>query len=223
MDGKFGDGFALSEATLPAIGRAFDEGRLTAERLCRDHAREAGAPARLGRVRREAAGGHAAVAGGGPLTSPKKELRADLCVYSGSPAGLSCAIRAAREGLSVVVVPYTPHLGGVLTSGLCVWDTQWEGPPCAHLRRVAAGAAGLLRQHLRPPLAAVPGGAARTAWLLQRQLRAAGGTRCNRGAGGVGDAHPRAAQRHSASRVHRGRAHRRGRLRAARRRPRAYR
>ena len=35
MDRKSGDGFALSEAALPAIkrGRAFDEGRLTAERL----------------------------------------------------------------------------------------------------------------------------------------------------------------------------------------------
>ena len=54
-------------------------------------------------------------------------IAADLCVYSGSPAGLSCAIRAAREGLSVVVVTHTPHLGGMLTSGLCVWDTQWEG------------------------------------------------------------------------------------------------
>ena len=50
----------------------------------------------------------------------------DLCVYSGAPAGLACAIRAAREGLAVVVVTHTPHLGGMLTSGLCVWDTQWE-------------------------------------------------------------------------------------------------
>ena len=33
MDRKSGGGFALSEATLPAIGRAFDEERLTAERL----------------------------------------------------------------------------------------------------------------------------------------------------------------------------------------------
>ena len=48
-------------------------------------------------------------------------------MYSGAPAGLSCAIRAAREGLAVVVVTHTPYLGGMLTSGLCVWDTQWEG------------------------------------------------------------------------------------------------
>ena len=48
-------------------------------------------------------------------------------MYSGAPAGLSCAVRAAREGLAVVVVAHTPYLGGMLTSGLCVWDTQWEG------------------------------------------------------------------------------------------------
>ena len=47
--------------------------------------------------------------------------------FLGAPAGLACAIRAAREGLEVVVVTHTPHLGGMLTSGLCVWDTQWEG------------------------------------------------------------------------------------------------
>ena len=27
----------------------------------------------------------------------------------------------------MVVVTHTPYLGGMLTSGLCVWDTQWEG------------------------------------------------------------------------------------------------
>ena len=35
MNRKSGDGFALSEATLAAINRASDEGRLTAERLVR--------------------------------------------------------------------------------------------------------------------------------------------------------------------------------------------
>ena len=55
------------------------------------------------------------------------QVSTDVCVYSGAPAGLACAIRAAREGLEVVLVTHTPHLGGMLTSGLCVWDTQWEG------------------------------------------------------------------------------------------------
>ena len=55
------------------------------------------------------------------------QVSTGVCVYSGAPAGLACAIRAAREGLEVVLVTHTPHLGGMLTSGLCVWDTQWEG------------------------------------------------------------------------------------------------
>lgn len=57
----------------------------------------------------------------------KRQVSVDLCVYSGAPAGLACAVRAAREGLTAAVVTHTPHLGGMLTSGLSVWDTQWEG------------------------------------------------------------------------------------------------
>jgi len=37
------------------------------------------------------------------------------------------AVRAAREGLKVLLTNHTTHLGGILTSGLGVWDTQWEG------------------------------------------------------------------------------------------------
>lgn len=51
----------------------------------------------------------------------------DLAVYNGSPAGIACAVRAAREGLSVLIVNHTPILGGMLSNGLCVWDTQYEG------------------------------------------------------------------------------------------------
>lgn len=51
----------------------------------------------------------------------------DLIVYGGTPGGIACAVRAARESLSVLIVTHVPHLGGMLTSGLCVWDTQYEG------------------------------------------------------------------------------------------------
>ena len=51
----------------------------------------------------------------------------DLVVYNGSPAGIACAVRSAREGLSVLIVNHTPILGGMISNGLCVWDTQYEG------------------------------------------------------------------------------------------------
>lgn len=52
---------------------------------------------------------------------------ADLCVYEATPGGITMAVRAAREGLSVVLVNHNAHLGGILSSGLGVWDTLWEG------------------------------------------------------------------------------------------------
>lgn len=54
-------------------------------------------------------------------------LEADLCVVEATPGGVACAIRAAREGLDVVLVNRTAHPGGILSSGLGVWDTIWEG------------------------------------------------------------------------------------------------
>ncbi len=41
----------------------------------------------------------------------------DLAVYNGSPAGIACAVRAAREGLSVLMVNHTPILGGMISNG----------------------------------------------------------------------------------------------------------
>lgn len=51
----------------------------------------------------------------------------DLVVIGGTPGGIACAVRAAREGLSVVLVNRHAHLGGIMSSGLGVWDTQYEG------------------------------------------------------------------------------------------------
>jgi len=53
--------------------------------------------------------------------------KVDLCVVQATPAGVACAVRAAREGLTVVLVNRTQHPGGILSSGLGVWDTIWEG------------------------------------------------------------------------------------------------
>ncbi len=51
----------------------------------------------------------------------------DLVVVEATPGGITMAVRAAREGLNVLLVNHNEHLGGILSSGLGVWDTQYEG------------------------------------------------------------------------------------------------
>lgn len=51
----------------------------------------------------------------------------DLVVIGGTPGGIACAVRASREGLRVLLVNHNEHLGGILSSGLRVWDTLYEG------------------------------------------------------------------------------------------------
>ena len=43
----------------------------------------------------------------------------DLVVVGGTPGGIACAVRAAREGLTVLLVSRTRHLGGMLQSTDC--------------------------------------------------------------------------------------------------------
>ncbi len=52
----------------------------------------------------------------------------DLIVIGGTPGGIACAVRAAREGLSVLLVQHNRHLGGMLTNGLMQWDALYGGP-----------------------------------------------------------------------------------------------
>ncbi len=51
----------------------------------------------------------------------------DLVVVEATPSGIAMAVRAAREGLRVLLVNRTQHIGGMLSSGLNVWDTSYEG------------------------------------------------------------------------------------------------
>ena len=53
--------------------------------------------------------------------------RYDLLVYGTTPGGVACAVRAAREGLKVLMISHNDRVGGMLTSGLGVWDTLYEG------------------------------------------------------------------------------------------------
>ncbi|HEV7402436.1 MAG TPA: FAD-dependent oxidoreductase [Chthoniobacteraceae bacterium] len=60
-------------------------------------------------------------------STPNEERDFDLVVVEATPGGIAMAVRAAREGLRVLLVNHNRHLGGILSSGLGVWDTLWEG------------------------------------------------------------------------------------------------
>ena len=51
-------------------------------------------------------------------------MEADVIVYGATPGGFCAAIAAAREGVSVILLEPTDHLGGVNTGGLCFSDSN---------------------------------------------------------------------------------------------------
>lgn len=65
------------------------------------------------------------------MTEPTENLETietcDVCVAGGTPAGITAAVRAAREGGKVILVSAYRHLGGVLSNGLSCWDTMYDG------------------------------------------------------------------------------------------------
>ncbi|TDV55392.1 FAD-dependent oxidoreductase [Actinophytocola oryzae] len=74
-----------------------------------------------------ATGGTSAAAPGGlryhhPVPRAPGEVRSDICVYGGTSAGVTAAVRAARHGRSVVLVAFGRHLGGLTSSGLGATD-----------------------------------------------------------------------------------------------------
>lgn len=50
-------------------------------------------------------------------------VRTDVCVYGGTSAGVVAAVRAAQAGLTVALVVFGRHLGGVTAAGLGATDT----------------------------------------------------------------------------------------------------
>ncbi len=52
----------------------------------------------------------------------------DLVVVGGTGGGVACAVRAARENCSVLLVQHNGHLGGMMTNGLMQWDALYGGP-----------------------------------------------------------------------------------------------
>ena len=63
----------------------------------------------------------------------------DVCVYGGTPGGITAAISAAREGTSVLLLEQTRHVGGLTTNGL-------NRDECNHLDRPTLG--GLCEQFI---------------------------------------------------------------------------
>ncbi len=52
----------------------------------------------------------------------------DVVVVGGTGGGVASAVRAAREGCSVLLVQHNGHLGGMMTNGLMQWDALYGGP-----------------------------------------------------------------------------------------------
>lgn len=52
----------------------------------------------------------------------------DVVVIGATPGGIACAVRAAREGSTVLLVQHNEHIGGMLTNGLMQWDALYGGP-----------------------------------------------------------------------------------------------
>ena len=69
----------------------------------------------------------------------------DLVVIGGTPGGIACAVRAAREGLTVLLVQHNSHIGGMLSNGLMQWDALYAGHRAPLFNEVAR----LIESHYR--------------------------------------------------------------------------
>ncbi len=56
-----------------------------------------------------------------------KSTPADLVVYGGTASGVMTAYSAAKQGLHVVLLEPTNHLGGMVTGGLSATDSAYFG------------------------------------------------------------------------------------------------
>ena len=55
---------------------------------------------------------------GQPILFGASTTSYDLVVYGATPGGVACAVRGAREGLSVCLISPYNNLGGLLSNGL---------------------------------------------------------------------------------------------------------
>ena len=57
-----------------------------------------------------------------PPANPPKVVEADVCIYGGTPGGVTAAVQAARMGKKAVLVEFGKHIGGLTASGLSATD-----------------------------------------------------------------------------------------------------
>ena len=65
-----------------------------------------------------------------PATSSSAVRDYDLVVFAATPGGIACALRAAREGLRVLLAERTTQVGGMWASGVQILDTRYAGHRC---------------------------------------------------------------------------------------------
>src|SRR5262245_45661463 len=58
------------------------------------------------------------------ISAHAADTRVDVVVYGSTPGGFCAAIAAAREGVSVILLEPTDHVGGVNTGGLSFSDSN---------------------------------------------------------------------------------------------------
>ena len=62
------------------------------------------------------------------IPAAAKTVEYDICIYSGTPAGIGAAITAAESGSKVILIEPTKHVGGMISNGLCHTDFRtFEG------------------------------------------------------------------------------------------------
>lgn len=81
----------------------------------------------------------------------------DLVVVGATVGGVVCAVRAAREGCTVLLVRHNRHIGGMLANGLMQWDALYGGPRASiftellrNIERDAVNRFGRTRRATRP-------------------------------------------------------------------------
>jgi hypothetical protein len=57
-----------------------------------------------------------------PAANPAQVIEADVCVYGGTPGGVSAAVQASRMGKKAVLVVFRRHVGGMTSGGLTATD-----------------------------------------------------------------------------------------------------